>query len=173
MIFSSGYQPIYCAFQSYCASLCHNYSRLFYYTLNISSLLFRLIFYPSVNLQSVQLNIGSDKLRSFRLIFGISCDCCAIRSKPGLTMCKYNHDFEGHIIYFTIMLITNILLRSNSFYELVAEIINNFIGHKKLEYALIDMLVLLSKYRDELHLPYYHIVRTPEITKLGYTYNFQ
>ena len=85
MIFSSGYQPIYCVFQSYCASLCHNYSRLFYYILNISSLLFRLIFYPSVNLRSVRLNISSDKLQSFRLIFRVSCDCCAIRSKPGLT----------------------------------------------------------------------------------------
>ena len=85
MIFSSGYQPIYCAFQSYCASLCHNYSRLFYYTHNISSLLSRLIFYPSVNLWSVRLNIGSDKLLSFQLIFGMSCDCCAVQSKPGFT----------------------------------------------------------------------------------------
>ena len=75
MIFSSGYQPIYCAFPPYCALLCHNYSRLFYYTFNISSLLFRLIFYPSVNLRSVRLNIGSDKLQSFRLIFGNYCGC--------------------------------------------------------------------------------------------------
>ena len=37
-----------------------------------------------------------------------------------LNVCKYNHDSEGHI-YFTIMLITNILPRSNSFYELVAD----------------------------------------------------
>jgi len=88
MIFSLGYQPIYCAFPPYCALLCHNYSRLFYYTFNISSLLFRLIFYPSVNLRSVRLNIGSDEFWSFRLIFGMSCDCCAIRSKPGLTPWK-------------------------------------------------------------------------------------
>src|SRR5947207_4735471 len=74
-----------------------------------------------------------------------------------LNVCKYNHDSEGHI-YFTIMLITNILLRRNSFYELVAEITNNFIEHKKLGYALIDMSALLSKYRDELYLPYYYTV---------------
>ena len=85
MIFNLGYQHIYCAFQPYCALLCHNYSRLFYYTFNISSLLFRLIFYPSINLRSVRLNISSDKLRFFRLIFGMSYDCCAIRSKPDLT----------------------------------------------------------------------------------------
>src|SRR5947209_12809250 len=74
-----------------------------------------------------------------------------------LNVCKYNYDFGGHI-YFTIMLITNILPRRNSFYELVAEITNNFIEHGKLGYALINMLVLLSKYRDELQLPYYHTV---------------
>ena len=53
----------------------------------ISSLLFRLILYSSVNLQFVRLNIGLDKLRFFQLIFGLSCDCCAIRSqsKPDLT----------------------------------------------------------------------------------------
>src|ERR1044071_3308812 len=56
-------------------------------------------------------------------------------------------------IYFTIMLITYILPRRNSFYELVAEITNNFIEHRKVAYALIDILVLLSKYRVELQLP--------------------
>src|ERR1043165_4640547 len=55
-----------------------------------------------------------------------------------LNVCKYNHDSEGHI-YFTIMLITYILPRRNSFYELVAEITNNFIEHRKVAYALIDM----------------------------------
>ena len=75
------YQPIYCVFQSYCASLCHNYSRLFYCTFNIFSLLFRLIFYLSVNIQFVRLNISSDKLRFIRLIFRMSYNCCAIRSK--------------------------------------------------------------------------------------------
>src|SRR5437588_11939259 len=74
-----------------------------------------------------------------------------------LNVCKYNHNSEGHI-YFTIMLITNILPRRNSFYELVAEITNNFVEHKELGYALINMLVLLSKYRDELQLQYYHAV---------------
>ena len=69
-----------------------------------------------------------------------------------LNVCKYNHDSEGHI-YFTIILITNILLRRGSFYELVAEITNNFIEHRKVAYALIDMLVLLSKYKVELQLP--------------------
>src|ERR1051326_4420999 len=69
-----------------------------------------------------------------------------------LNVCKYNYDSEGHI-YFTIMLITYILPRRNSFYELVAEITNNFIVHRKVAYALIDMLVLLSKYKVELQLP--------------------
>src|ERR1044071_10525975 len=69
-----------------------------------------------------------------------------------LNVCKYNHNTEGHI-YFTIMLITNILPRRNSFYELVVEITNNFIEHRKVAYALIDMLVLLSKYKVELQLP--------------------
>ena len=69
-----------------------------------------------------------------------------------LNVCKYNHDSGGHI-YFTIMLINNILPRRNSFYELVAEITNNFIEHRKVAYALIDMLVLLSKYKVELQLP--------------------
>src|SRR5205085_10111956 len=74
-----------------------------------------------------------------------------------LNVCKYNHNSGGHI-YFIIMLITNMLPRRNSFYELVADITNNFIEHMKLEYALIDMLALLSKYRNKLHLPYYHTV---------------
>ena len=64
-----------------------------------------------------------------------------------LNVCKYNHDSGGHI-YFIIMLITNILPRRNSFYELVAEITNNFIEHRNLGYTLADMLVLLSKYRS-------------------------
>ena len=50
------------------------------------------------------------------------------------------------------MLITNILPRRDSFYELVAEITNNFIEHRKVAYALIDTLVLLSKYKVELQL---------------------
>ena len=47
-----------------------------------------------------------------------------------LNVCKYNHDSEGHI-YFTIMLITYILPRRNSFYELIAEITNNFIEYRE------------------------------------------
>src|SRR5436190_10459340 len=74
--------------------------------------------------------------------------------KSLLNICKYNHNSEGHI-YFTIMLITNILPKRNSFYKLVAEITNNFVEYRELGYALIDMLVLLSNYRDELH---YHII---------------
>src|SRR5437763_15628561 len=61
--------------------LIHNCSRLFYCVSYISSLLFRLILYPSVNLRFVRLNIGLDKLRFFRLIL-LSCDCCATRSQP-------------------------------------------------------------------------------------------
>jgi len=72
-----------------------------------------------------------------------------------LNVCKYNHDSGGHI-YFTLMLITFILPRRNSFYELVAEITNNFIEHREVAYALIDMLVLLSKYNDEFQSPYSH-----------------
>src|SRR6266516_7359631 len=63
----------------------------------------------------------------------------------------------GHI-YFTLMLITYIQPRRNSFYELVAEITNNFIKHREIAYALIDMLVLLSKYRVELQLPKPHVI---------------
>ena len=73
-----------------------------------------------------------------------------------INVCKYNHDSGGHI-YFTLMLITFILPKRNSFYELVAEITNNFIEHREVAYALIDMLVLLSKYNDEFQSPYYHI----------------
>ena len=72
-----------------------------------------------------------------------------------LNVCKYNHDSEGHI-YFTIMLITYIQPRRNSFYELVVEITNNFIEHRGVAYALIDMLVLLSKYR--LNSSYHNLV---------------
>ena len=54
------------------------------------------------------------------------------------------------------MLITNMLPRRNSFYELVAEITNNFIEHREVAYELIDMLVLLSKYNDEFQSPYSH-----------------
>ena len=72
-----------------------------------------------------------------------------------INVCKYNHDSGGHI-YFTLMLITFILPRRNSFYELVAEITNNFIEHREVAYALIDMLVLLSKYR--LNSSYHNLV---------------
>src|ERR1051325_6304878 len=71
--------------------------------------------------------------------------------KSLLKVCKYNHNTEGHI-YFTIMLITNILPRRNSFYKLITKVANKFIEHRSLECALVDMLVLLSKYRDELPL---------------------
>ena len=60
-----------------------------------------------------------------------------------LKMCVYNHSSPENHIYFTIMLITYIQPRRNSFYELVAEITNNFIEHREVAYALIDMLVLL------------------------------
>ena len=70
-----------------------------------------------------------------------------------INICKYNCDSKGHI-YFTIMLITYILPRRNSFYKLVAEITNNFIEYRKVAYALIDTLVLLSKYSDEIQLSY-------------------
>ena len=59
-------------------------------------------------------------------------------------------------MYFTIMLIIYIQPRRNSFYKLVAEITNNFIEHREVAYALIDMLVLLSKYNDEFQSPYSH-----------------
>ena len=70
-----------------------------------------------------------------------------------LKMCIYNHNLpsENHM-YFTIRLILYILPRRNSFYELITGITNNFIEHRSVGYALVDMLVLLSKYRDELQL---------------------
>ena len=71
-----------------------------------------------------------------------------------LKMCKYNHNspFENHI-YFTIRLILYILPSRNSFYGLITSVANKFIEHRSLEHALVNMLVLLSKYRDELRLP--------------------
>ena len=60
--------------------------------------------------------------------------------KSLINVCKYNHDSGGHI-YFTLMLITFILPKRNSFYELVAEITNNFIEHRKVAYALIDICI--------------------------------
>ena len=68
-------------------------------------------------------------------------------------MCEYNHhsSSENHI-YFTIRLILYILPRRNSFYGLITKVTNKFIEHRSLECALVDMLVLLSKYRDELPL---------------------
>ena len=75
-----------------------------------------------------------------------------------LKMCVYNHSSPENHIYFTIRLILYILPRRNSFYELITKIANKFIEHRSLECALVDMLVLLSKYRDKLQLPYYHTV---------------
>ena len=69
-----------------------------------------------------------------------------------LKMCVYNHSSPENHIYFTIRLILYILPRRNSFYGLITSIANKFIGHRSLECALVDMLVLLSKYRDELRL---------------------
>ena len=68
-----------------------------------------------------------------------------------LKMCIYNHNSlsEDHM-HFTIRLILYILPRRNSFYELITGITNNFIEYRSVGYALVDMLVLLSKYRDEL-----------------------
>ena len=70
-----------------------------------------------------------------------------------IKMCIYNHDLpsEDHI-HSTIRMILYILPRRNSFYELVTEITNNFVEHRDVGYALVDMLVLLSKFRDELQL---------------------
>ena len=74
-------------------------------------------------------------------------------------MCTYYHypSFEEHI-HSTIRLISYILPRRNSFYELVTEITNNFVEHRGVGYALVDMLVLLSKYRDELRLQHPHVI---------------
>src|SRR5947207_3448038 len=74
-----------------------------------------------------------------------------------LNVYKYNHDSEGHI-YFTIMLITYILPRRNSFYKLIAGITNNFVEHQDVGCALANMLALLSSYRDELQLPQPHVI---------------
>src|SRR2546421_2043204 len=71
-----------------------------------------------------------------------------------LKMCDYNyHSSPKNHIYFTIRLILYILPKRNSFYELITKVANKFIEHRSLECALVDMLVLLSKYRDELRLP--------------------
>ena len=71
-----------------------------------------------------------------------------------LRICQYNHNSpsENHI-YFTIRLILYILPSRNSFYELITSVTNKFIEHRSLEQALVNMLVLLSKYRDELQIP--------------------
>src|SRR5213082_1286239 len=70
-----------------------------------------------------------------------------------LKMCEYNHHSspKNHI-YFTIRLILYILTRRNSFYGLITKVANKFIEHRSLECALVNMLVLLSKYKDELQL---------------------
>src|SRR5436190_21828422 len=76
-----------------------------------------------------------------------------------LKMCVYNHNSspENHI-YFTIRLILYILPRRNSFYELITKVANKFIEYRSLEYALVNMLVLLSKYRDELRLQQSYVI---------------
>ena len=76
-----------------------------------------------------------------------------------LKMCVYNHNSspENHI-YFTIRLILYILPSRNSFYGLITKVANKFIEHRSLECALVDMLVLLSKYRDELQLPQHRVI---------------
>src|ERR1044071_690868 len=74
-----------------------------------------------------------------------------------LNVCKYNHVSEDHI-YFTLRLILYILPRRNSFYRLITKVANKFIEHKSLECALVDMLVLLSKYKVELKLQQHHVI---------------
>ena len=77
-----------------------------------------------------------------------------------LKMCTYYHhasSSEEHI-HSIIRLILYILPRRNSFYELVTEITNNFVEHRDVGYALVDMLVLLSKYRDELRLQHPRVI---------------
>src|ERR1044072_7946519 len=74
-----------------------------------------------------------------------------------LNVCKYNHVSEDHI-YFTLRLIIYILPCRNSFYGLVTKVANKFIEHRSLECALVDMLVLLSKYRNELPLQNSHVI---------------
>ena len=61
---------------------------MFYCVSYISFLLFRLILYPSVNLQFVRLNISLDKLRSFRLIL-LSCDL--LRHSVSVKTWPYNN----------------------------------------------------------------------------------
>src|SRR5437763_14870404 len=69
-----------------------------------------------------------------------------------LKMCVYNYSSSENHIYFIIILILYILPRRNTFYELITKVANKFIEHRSLECALVNMLVLLSKYRDELQL---------------------
>src|ERR1041385_6781663 len=71
-----------------------------------------------------------------------------------LKMCVYNHN--SSLIHFTIRLILYILPRRNSFYGLITKVANKFIEHRSLECALVDMLVLLLKYRDVLPLQNSH-----------------
>ena len=53
-------------------------------------------FCPSVNLRSVRLNISSEKLQSFRLIFGMSYNCCAHDSNySSLTTFKISLSFSS------------------------------------------------------------------------------
>ena len=75
-----------------------------------------------------------------------------------LKMCEYNHSSPENHIYFTIKLILYILPRRNSFYGLITSVANKFIEHRSLECALVDMLVLLSKYRDELRIQQTHVI---------------
>ena len=41
----------------------------------------------------------------------------------------------------------------NLFYGLITSVTNKFIEHRSLECVLVNMLILLSKYKDELRLP--------------------
>ena len=76
-----------------------------------------------------------------------------------LKMYEYNHHSspKNHI-YFTIRLILYILPRRNSFYGLITKVANKFIEHRSLECALVDMLVLLSKYMNELRLQHSRVL---------------
>ena len=76
-----------------------------------------------------------------------------------LKMCEYNHYLSPeNYIYFTIRLILYILPKRNSFYGLIIKVTNKFIEHRSLECALVDMLVLLSKYRNELRIQQFHVI---------------
>ena len=75
-----------------------------------------------------------------------------------LKMCVYNHSLPENHIYFTIRLILYILPRRNSFYGLITSVANKFIEYRSLECALVDMLVLLSKYRNELRLQHSRVL---------------